>query len=61
VFTEDLVPAEVAQTLAAEAGLVTARLSPLEGLTDEQAAAGADYLSVMRDNLENLRDGLACS
>jgi zinc transport system substrate-binding protein len=61
VFTEDLVPAEVAQTLATEAGLVTARLSPLEGLTDEQAAAGADYLSVMRDNLESLRDGLACS
>jgi zinc transport system substrate-binding protein len=61
VFTEDLVSAEVAETLASEAGIDTAVLSPLEGLTDEQAAAGEDYLSVMRHNLEVLRDGLVCT
>ncbi|HET6714948.1 MAG TPA: metal ABC transporter substrate-binding protein [Actinomycetota bacterium] len=61
VFTEDLVAPEVAETLAAEAGLDTAVLSPLEGLTDEQEAAGDDYLSVMRRNLEVLRDGLVCA
>jgi zinc transport system substrate-binding protein len=61
VFTEDLVSPEVAETLAAEAGLDTAVLSPLEGLTDEQEAAGDDYLSVMRRNLEVLRDGLVCT
>ena len=60
VFAEDLVSAEVADILAAEAGLATAVLSPLEGLTEAQLAAGDDYLSVMRRNLETLRDGLVC-
>jgi zinc transport system substrate-binding protein len=61
IFTEELVSAEVAETLAAEAGLSVAVLSPLEGLTEEGAAAGEDYLSVMRDNLEVMRDGLGCT
>lgn len=61
VFTEDLLPPEVAETLAAEAGLETAVLSPLEGLTEPQMAAGDDYVSVMRRNLEALRDGLDCT
>ena len=61
IFTEDLVSADVADTLAREAGLDTAVLSPLEGLTDEQVAAGDDYLSAMQQNLEALRDGLVCT
>lgn len=61
VFAEDLVSVEVVETLAAEAGLETAVLSPLEGLTEAQIAAGDDYLSVMRRNLETLRDGLVCA
>jgi zinc transport system substrate-binding protein len=61
VFTEELVSAEVAETLATEAGLTTAVLSPLEGLSEERAAAGEDYLSVMRANLEVMRDGLGCT
>ena len=61
IFAEELVSAEVAETLAAEAGLAVAVLSPLEGLTEERAAAGEDYLSVMRDNLEVMRDGLGCT
>ena len=61
IFTEELVSAEVAETLASEAGLATAVLSPLEGLSEERAAAGEDYLSVMRTNLEVIRDGLGCA
>ena len=61
VFTEELVSAEVAETLASEAGLATAVLSPLEGLSEDRAAAGEDYLSVMRANLEVMRDGLGCT
>ena len=32
-----------------------------EGLTDEESAAGEDYLSLMRKNLETLRVALGCS
>jgi len=60
VFTEPLAPPDVAETLAAEAGLTTAVLDPVEGPSDEQLAAGEDYLSIMRTNLETLRDGLGC-
>jgi zinc transport system substrate-binding protein len=61
VFTEELASPEVAETLAAEAGLDTAVLNPLENLSDEQVAAGEDYFSVMRANLDALRLGLRCA
>jgi zinc transport system substrate-binding protein len=61
VFYEDLVSPDVAETLAREAGVETARLSPLEGLTEEQADAGDDYLSVMRQNLGALQEALGCT
>jgi zinc transport system substrate-binding protein len=60
IFTEELVSPEVAQTLAAETGATTAVLNPIEGLTDEQLAAGEDYVSVMRSNLAVLREALGC-
>jgi len=60
IFTEDLVPPDVAQTLAAEAGVQVAVLHTLEGLTDEQLAAGADYRSEMRENLATLEGVLGC-
>ena len=61
IFTEELVSPEVAETLAEEAGVETAVLSPLEGLTPEQLDAGEDYLSVMRENLDAIRSGLGCA
>jgi zinc transport system substrate-binding protein len=61
IFTETLVSPKVAQTLAQEAGVVTAVLNPLEGLTQQQEQAGEDYLSVMRSNLAALRGGLDCA
>jgi zinc transport system substrate-binding protein len=61
IFTEALASPEVAETLAAEAGVRTAVLNPLEGLTEEQVDAGEDYLSVMRENLVALEDGLGCA
>lgn len=61
VFTEDLVSPKVAQTLAEEAGVQTAVLHTLEGLTDDEVAAGADYGSQMHDNLTTLRTALGCS
>lgn len=60
VFTETLVSARVAQTLARAAGVKTAVLDPLEGLSKEDAQAGVGYLDVMRRNLAALRSGLGC-
>jgi zinc transport system substrate-binding protein len=60
VFTEELVSPEVAETLAREAGVGTAVLNPVEGLTSEQARSGMDYAALMRANLQQLRTGLSC-
>ena len=61
VFSEELVSPEVAQTLADEAGVDTATLNTLEGLTPEQLETGEGYTSVMRTNLDTLRSALGCS
>ncbi len=60
VFVEPLLSPEVGETVAREAGVETAVLDPLEGLTDEQLAAGDNYVTVMEANLEALRAGLGC-
>ncbi len=61
IFTEDLVSPKVAQTLADEAGVQTAVLHTLEGLTQDELAAGDDYGSQMRANLSTLEAALGCS
>ncbi len=60
IFYETLVSPRVAQSLAREAGVRTAVLDPLEGLSDEDLRAGKNYVSVMRENLAALRQGLGC-
>lgn len=57
VFSESLVNPKVAETLAAEHGIETAVLDPVENQSDENA----DYQQVMRDNLEALRTALDCA
>ncbi|RBY78658.1 zinc ABC transporter substrate-binding protein [Blastococcus sp. TF02-09] len=59
VYTETLVDPAIAETVADEAGVRTAVLDPLEGLTDE--SAGDDYLAVMRANLATLQQGQTSS
>lgn len=61
IFAEELVSPAVAETLAREADVRVDVLDPLEGLTDDRIAAGASYVSVMRENLERLRRALGCS
>jgi zinc transport system substrate-binding protein len=60
IFSEELVSPRVAETLAREAGVQTAVLNPLEGLTPEELTQGEDYASVMRENLSTLRVALGC-
>jgi zinc transport system substrate-binding protein len=60
VFYESLVSPDVAETLAREAGVKTAVLNPLEGLTDQDIRQGKDYAAVMRENLATLAAALGC-
>lgn len=57
IFFETLVSPKVAQTLAADLGVETAVLDPIEGLADDTT----DYFSVAEANLEALRVALSCS
>jgi zinc transport system substrate-binding protein len=60
VFFETLVSPKLAETVAREAGAESAALDPLEGLTEDEVAAGQDYVSIMRNNLATLRAALGC-
>lgn len=56
VFFETLVSGRTAKTLAADAGLRTDVLDPIEGITEK--SAGDDYLEIMRANLAALQKAL---
>lgn len=56
VFTESLVNPKVAETLAADLGLATAVLDPVESQVDE----ATDYRGAMEQNLTALRAALGC-
>jgi len=60
IFFESLTSDEVARVVAGEIGAETLVLNPFEGLTEEEIAAGENYLSVMRSNLANLQKALEC-
>lgn len=59
VYSEVLLGADTAQTVANETGAQVAVLDPVEGVTD--ASPGEDYFEIMRANLETLREGQGCS
>jgi zinc transport system substrate-binding protein len=58
IYFETLVSPDIANTVAAEVGVDTDVLDPIEGLDDE--SQGSDYLEVMAANLANLRTGQSC-
>lgn len=59
VFTEELVSPAVAQTVADESGAQVATLDPIEGLGDD--TEDQTYLSLMRQNLDALKEANGCS
>lgn len=59
IFHEYGASDKVADVVAREIGAVTAALNPLENLSEEQAADGGDYFSVMEENLEQLKAALS--
>lgn len=61
VLVEPIANARVGDTLARETGAGTLPLHPLESLTKEEQAGGADYFSIMNQNLETLVVALECN
>lgn len=55
IYFEELTSSKVAETLANELGADTEVLNALEGLSDEQQKAGEDYITVMEENLKQLK------
>ncbi|MDX6387137.1 MAG: zinc transport system substrate-binding protein [Gaiellaceae bacterium] len=60
VFSEPLVSARLAETVAREVGARTATLDPIEALTADEAKRGDDYITLMQRNLTALRNALGC-
>ncbi len=58
VFSERLASPRLTDALAGDLGLATAVLDPVEGLTEE--TADQDYVALMEQNLEALRDANRC-
>ncbi len=59
IFYEELVSPKVAETIARDVGVQTAVLSPIEGLSD--ANSKETYLTLMRENLQELRKANSCA
>jgi zinc transport system substrate-binding protein len=60
VFFERLVSPRLAETVARDAGAQAAVLDPIEGLTSSEQAHGDTYVTLMRQNLHELRSALGC-
>lgn len=58
IFFEELVSPRVAQTIADEIGAQTNVLNPIEGRTAKQEEEGLDYIGLMEQNLEALKEAL---
>jgi zinc transport system substrate-binding protein len=58
IFFESLVSPKLSQTLANEVGAGVLVLNTAEGVTDEEAKQGKNYIIIMYQNLENLKKAL---
>ncbi|MHB1393170.1 MAG: metal ABC transporter substrate-binding protein [Clostridia bacterium] len=58
IFFEKLTSPKLSETLAREVGAETLVLNDAAGLNEEDIKSGKDYITVMYDNLENLKKAL---
>ncbi|HJU95022.1 MAG TPA: zinc ABC transporter substrate-binding protein [Nitrososphaera sp.] len=61
IYSEDLIDSRLADTIANDIpdGKVLV-LSPIEGIGNEEQAAGIGYIDKMKQNIANLKEGLEC-
>lgn len=60
IFFESLVSPTLAKAIAKEVGAKTLVLNPIEGITKTEKREGKDYITLMYDNLANLRLAMQC-
>lgn len=58
IFLETLASPKTVDIIAKEVNLKVLTLNPLEGLTEEEEKSGENYISIMEDNLINLKKAL---
>ena len=61
IFYEEILDPKLARVLADETGAQLLPLHSMHNVTKEDVAAGATYFTLMRRNLDNLRQGLGCA
>lgn len=60
IFTEELISPRTAMIIAEETGATILKLHGAHNVSKEEMERGVTYLSLMEQNLENLREGLQC-
>lgn len=58
IFFETLISPKLSEVIASESNAQTLVLNPIEGLSEQESAAGANYISEMKLNLTNLKYAL---
>lgn len=58
IFFETLISPKLSEVIANESNAQTLVLNPIEGLSDQESASGANYISEMKMNLTNLKYAL---
>lgn len=58
IFYEKLASPKVVESIASEVGAKTMVLNPIGGRTKEQEEAGMDYIKLMEENLESLKQAI---
>jgi zinc transport system substrate-binding protein len=58
IYYEALESPKSASAIAAETNIQILPLNPLGGITEKELQSGADYFSIMKNNLESLKRGL---
>lgn len=58
IFFETLISPKLSEVIASESNAQTLVLNPIEGLSDQESASGANYISEMKMNLTNLKYAL---
>ena len=61
IFYEEILDPKLARVLADEVGARLLPLHSMHNMTPDDIASGATYFSLMRRNLENIRQGLGCA